>query len=632
MAVASKRYKDRRLNESLNALKCGLLAAKSKKNLTEILAKYLPSIDINTFGIVLTEDDNSSRFIGGFTNGTLYTEEQIFPANNLLPNNIKGFEKGVFLVLPLFEEKQPMGYIILQTTPFEGTVYEELRSAISSALLGAIMFEQTSIAKQKAEEAELAKTSFFANVGADLCDPLYEINNKIDQIQKLLEVDSLDADLLSGQMIFLKNRVDEQIEKTNLILELTKSQTNALPVEKRLFHMEDVIDFSEKTKKLPLVFGDPTRLRQALSIICKEWNLELSDIKLKKADNGILISIDSKNQINSASWIQNNMLLAEKIILLLEATMKKKQNGLEILYPFPKFSCKNAIDSTNNFEWNADDASSLEWKDIYANRNKKEYVENAFLCISQVSDEELKKLKNFSAFFEHQMTKSVKNPIIFIGKDVPSYPLWAKMEQTVLVEDMTKFDEAIKNITPSMVVFEYLDVASVEKVRKNPTTVLTPIMVLPEKIEDDDMVFELSAVPRVILCNSAIAKEEEFATRVRAIFAGEEILPPDTGALVKKAICYLNQNSGSQISRWKLADSVHVSEDYLTRIFHKETGLSPWEYLNRYRINLASLMLLHTNATVYDVAEKCGFQDQAYFCRVFKKIHGVPPGKFRSKN
>ena len=632
MAVASKRYKDRRLNESLNSLKCGLLAAKRKIDLTEILAKYLPLIDINTFSIVLAEDDNNSRFIGGFSNGTLYTEEQLFSSTNLLPDNVKGFDKGVFLVLPLFEEKQPMGYIILQTIPYEGTVYEELRSAISSALLGAIMFEQTSIAKQRAEEAELAKTSFFANVGTDLCDPLYEINNKIEQIQKLLEVDSLDLDLLSGQMIFLKNRVDEQLEKTNLILELTKSQTNALPVEKRLFHMEDVIDFSEKTKKLPLVFGDPTRLRQALNIICKEWSLELSAIKLKKTDNGILISIETQNQINSACWIQNNMLLAEKIILLLEASMKKKQNGLEIIYPFPKFSCKNAIDSVNTFEWNADDASSLEWKDIYANRNKKEYVENAFLCISQVSDDELKKLKNFSAFFEHQMTKSVKNPIIFIGKDVPSYPLWAKMEQTVLVEDMTKFDEAIKNITPSMVVFEYLDVASVEKVRKNPATVLTPIMVLPEKIEDEDVVYDLSAIPRVILCNSAIAKEEEFATRVRAIFAGEEILPPDTGALVKKAICYLNQNSGSQISRWKLADSVHVSEDYLTRIFHKETGLSPWEYLNRYRINLASLMLLHTNATVYDVAEKCGFQDQAYFCRVFKKIHGVPPGKFRSKN
>lgn len=169
----------------------------------------------------------------------------------------------------------------------------------------------------------------------------------------------------------------------------------------------------------------------------------------------------------------------------------------------------------------------------------------------------------------------------------------------------------------------------VEQIRTNPTTVMTPVLVLPETITDEAAVRQLMVIPRVILCNSYIAQSEEFAVRVRAVLAGEDILPPDTGALVKKAVCYLNRNSGSPISRWKLADSVHVSEDYLTRIFHKETGLSPWEYLNRYRIYLASKMLLHTNATVYDVAEKCGFQDQAYFCRVFKKIHGVPPGKYR---
>jgi len=632
MAVASKRYKDRRLNENLNSLKCGLLAARSKSNLTDILSKYLPLIDINTFAIVLSENDTHSRFIGGYSRETLINEEILFPSDHILPDEIKGFDSGVFLVLPLFEEKQPMGYIVLQSPPYEGTVYEELRSAISSALLGAIMFEQTSLAKKRAEEAELAKTSFFANVGTDLCDPLYEINNKILQIQKLLEVDSIDQDLLSGQMVFLKNRVDEQIEKTNLILELTKSQTNALPVEKRLFHMEDVINFSEKTKKLPLVYGDPSRLRQALNIICTEWGLELAETQLEKLQGGILISIKSKNPVNSACWIQNNMLLAEKIILLLEASVRKMQNGVEILYPFPQFSCKNAIEYNSIFEWNADNATSIEWKDIYANRDKKEYLETAFLCITQIPDEELKKLRTFAALFEHQMTKSIKNPMVFIGKHSQSFPLWARTEQTILVKDMVEFEETLKNITPSMVVFDKIDVEAVSLVRKNSATVLTPILVLPETIDDEELVYKLASVPRVILCNSAIAKEEEFATRVRAIFAGEEILPPDTGALVKKAICYLNQNSGSQISRWKLADSVHVSEDYLTRIFHKETGLSPWEYLNRYRINLASLMLLHTNATVYDVAEKCGFQDQAYFCRVFKKIHGVPPGKFRSKN
>jgi YesN/AraC family two-component response regulator len=83
--------------------------------------------------------------------------------------------------------------------------------------------------------------------------------------------------------------------------------------------------------------------------------------------------------------------------------------------------------------------------------------------------------------------------------------------------------------------------------------------------------------------------------------------------------------------RWKLADTVHVSEDYLTRIFHKEIGLSLWEYLNRYRIYIATKMLLETNDTIYEIAENSGFQDQAYFCRVFKKIYGVPPGKIRSK-
>lgn len=112
---------------------------------------------------------------------------------------------------------------------------------------------------------------------------------------------------------------------------------------------------------------------------------------------------------------------------------------------------------------------------------------------------------------------------------------------------------------------------------------------------------------------------------------GDEILPPHTGALVKKAILYLNKNAPQQIVRWKLADTVHVSEDYLTRIFHKEIGLSLWEYLNRYRIYIATKMLLETNDTIYEIAENSGFQDQAYFCRVFKKIYGVPPGKIRSK-
>ena len=267
---------------------------------------------------------------------------------------------------------------------------------------------------------------------------------------------------------------------------------------------------------------------------------------------------------------------------------------------------------------------------MFARRRDPDFLRTAFICKTSLPQKELYAIKTFDALFERHLSSGVKNPVVFVGTEYVKFSSWVTAEQSVLVSDLASFEETVSKLSPSLVVLDSLDVGAVEKIRRNPVTELCPVFVLPEHILEEDDVTSLMRIPRVILANRCVACSEEFAVRARAVLAGEEVLPPDTGALVKKAVCYLNVNAGSQISRWKLADSVHVSEDYLTRIFHKETGLSPWEYLNRYRIFLASQLLLHTNSTVYDVAEKCGFQDQAYFCRVFKKIHGVPPGKFRS--
>ncbi len=142
---------------------------------------------------------------------------------------------------------------------------------------------------------------------------------------------------------------------------------------------------------------------------------------------------------------------------------------------------------------------------------------------------------------------------------------------------------------------------------------------------------ELKEVPNVLIVNTCILESEEFISRLIGIFGGGELLPPLTSALVKKSIAYLNKNASLQISRWQLAAAVNISEDYLTRIFRKEIGISPWDYLNRYRIQLASKMLTQTGASVNEIARDIGFQDQAYFCRVFKKIKGFPPGHLRAR-
>jgi AraC-like DNA-binding protein len=58
-------------------------------------------------------------------------------------------------------------------------------------------------------------------------------------------------------------------------------------------------------------------------------------------------------------------------------------------------------------------------------------------------------------------------------------------------------------------------------------------------------------------------------------------------------------------------------------------GMSLWDYLNRLRVFLAAEFLRQTDKTIQDIAWQTGFNDQAYFCRVFKKIYGVSPKQVR---
>jgi AraC-like DNA-binding protein len=194
---------------------------------------------------------------------------------------------------------------------------------------------------------------------------------------------------------------------------------------------------------------------------------------------------------------------------------------------------------------------------------------------------------------------------------------------------MTTFNETVEEIKPLLIVFNSLSIAGAAAVRRHPLTMMVPIVMISDRIDNTAEVMTISQHSRLIICHRAIVLSPEFQTRVQAMIGGAEILPPHTGVIVKKAILYFGQHAMAHISRWKLADAVNVSEDYLTRIFHREMGLPLWDYLNRYRVFLAAELLRQTDDSILDVANKSGFQDQAYFCRVFKKFYGVPPGQLR---
>ena len=164
--------------------------------------------------------------------------------------------------------------------------------------------------------------------------------------------------------------------------------------------------------------------------------------------------------------------------------------------------------------------------------------------------------------------------------------------------------------------------------RTNDITAQVPIIIT--SVANDELLWKISDdIPKTVIINGCLFDCEDVLERLKSMAQGALMLPPQTSSILKKAQAYICNNATLPLSRWQIADAVHVSEDYLARIFKKELGLSPWDYLNRFRVELASRMLLNSGKSINEVSKATGFQDQAYFCRVFKNIKKVSPSKIR---
>ncbi|WP_024866052.1 response regulator transcription factor [Butyrivibrio sp. FCS014] len=101
---------------------------------------------------------------------------------------------------------------------------------------------------------------------------------------------------------------------------------------------------------------------------------------------------------------------------------------------------------------------------------------------------------------------------------------------------------------------------------------------------------------------------------------------------VQNAITYIEEHYPDvDFSLGKLAESMSVSEGHISRLFKSETDQSINNYLTRYRIKKAMDYLKDVNVKVYEVAEKVGYQDIAYFSNTFKKLVGKNPSDYQTK-
>jgi two-component system response regulator YesN len=100
---------------------------------------------------------------------------------------------------------------------------------------------------------------------------------------------------------------------------------------------------------------------------------------------------------------------------------------------------------------------------------------------------------------------------------------------------------------------------------------------------------------------------------------------------IAKAMKYIQQNYASELTLNQVAGYVNMSAGYFSNLFKKETNVNFIEYLNKLRVEKAEKLLRGTSYKSFEIAEKVGFADNTYFCKVFKKMTGMSPSRYRSQ-
>lgn len=98
---------------------------------------------------------------------------------------------------------------------------------------------------------------------------------------------------------------------------------------------------------------------------------------------------------------------------------------------------------------------------------------------------------------------------------------------------------------------------------------------------------------------------------------------------IAKTVLYIRKHLNETIELEKLAENTCLSKDYFIRLFKKELGTTPLQYINQKKIEKAQLLLITEDLAIKEIAFQLAFEDYSYFNRLFKKITGVTPQEYR---
>lgn len=99
--------------------------------------------------------------------------------------------------------------------------------------------------------------------------------------------------------------------------------------------------------------------------------------------------------------------------------------------------------------------------------------------------------------------------------------------------------------------------------------------------------------------------------------------------IVNQVLQHIDKHYAEELSLKLLGAHYHLHPVYLGQLFHKETGETFAEYINKYRIERAKEQLRNSNLKVHEIARNVGYWETGYFYKQFRKYVGISPTDFK---
>lgn len=109
-------------------------------------------------------------------------------------------------------------------------------------------------------------------------------------------------------------------------------------------------------------------------------------------------------------------------------------------------------------------------------------------------------------------------------------------------------------------------------------------------------------------------------------------LTNETTKKIKIILNYIHENYMNELLMRDIANVCHFSEYYFMKFFKRHLGVTCTEYINAYRLHVASNLLNTTDTPITEISFETGFNSVSYFSKLFKEKFKVTPKEFKNLN